>query len=137
MAFTSLRALLFGPTPERTRRWSLLVALVFAGSLLYFAAVNAFTGYEWPVHLALVVAQAYATGALVVSWGVAFAAVCGLVLNYGGIGVTGALPSLPRLLGLALVAGCLAALTVGTLGFAVGATLRRVSGYRFEPLSPR
>ncbi|MEE6208748.1 hypothetical protein U3A55_01060 [Salarchaeum sp. III] len=137
MDWSTVRAILLGPTPEKTKRWSVLAGVLLGGSLLYFAALNAFTGYSWPVHLALwwegyavllgalVVVQAYATEALLVSWAVSFAAVFGLVMNYGGIALTGEPPALPELLGLGLVGGCLAALTIGTLGFAVGAALRR------------
>lgn len=135
---STARALLLGPDRKQSKRWGLLAGVFLVGSLVYFAALNALTDYSWVVHLmlwwegyavllgALVVVQAYLTDALVVSWGLAFAAVFGLVMNYGGVGVAGTPPGLLKLLGLGLVGGLLAAVTVGTLGFAVGATIRRI-----------
>ncbi|WP_251343601.1 hypothetical protein [Haloplanus halophilus] len=133
---TSTRTLLLGTDESKTKRWSVLVGVLLGGSLLYFGALNAVAGYGWPLHVALwwegyavllgalVAGQAYATAALAVSWGSAFAAVFGLLVNRGGVGVVGPPPGPVATLAVGLAGGTLAALTLGTLGFVVGTTLR-------------
>jgi hypothetical protein len=63
-----------------------------------------------------------------VSWVLTFAGVAGLVLNDGGIGVTGDGPGLLQLVGVAVLGGVAAGALVGTLGFAIGTAVRRVAG---------
>jgi len=134
-----VRGLLFGSDPTQSKQWGRIAVLLLVGSLVYFAALNAITSYNWSVHLALwwegyvillgtlIVVQAYSTDSLLVSWSLAFAAVFGLMANYGGIGITGTPPGLVKILGLSVLGGLLGSVTIGTLGFAVGTTIRRIT----------
>lgn len=128
---------LFGRNERGTKRWGLGVVVLFSASLVYFAAVKL---VNYPsVHLvlwwegyavllvALITGQAYSSGGLVVSWLLAFGAVAGVILNYGGIGLTGSGPGVLELLGFAIVGGCIGAAILGTLGFGIGAAVRRVA----------
>ncbi|MFC6724623.1 hypothetical protein ACFQE1_09590 [Halobium palmae] len=137
MVTANARSLLLGRNKKRARQWSIGVGMLFVASLLYFAAVKA---VDYPtIHLALwwegyavlltvlVAVQAYSNGGLVVSWLLTFAAVVGLVLNYGGIGLTGGGPGIVELIGLATVGGVIAAAIVGTLGFGIGTAVRRTA----------
>ncbi len=136
-----LRALLLGRDRSATRRWLAVAALLFFVSLAYFAGVKRFDappvvlvalwweGYALLLGVAVVV-QAFENDGLLVSWLLTFVAVAGVVLNYGGIALTGAPPSLLELVALAAVGSAVAALTLGTVAFAVGAGLRRIVAKR-------
>lgn len=138
MVPTNTRILLLGENEKRATQWVVGAGVLLIVSLLYFAAVKA-VGYP-AVHLALwwkgyavlltvlVAIQAYSNGGVVVSWLLTFAGVVGLILNYGGIGVTGDGPELLQLIGLATVGGLVAAAIVGTLGFSIGTAARRITG---------
>jgi len=75
----------------------------------------------------LVAIQAYSNGGVMVSWLLTFASVAGLVLNYGGIRLTGDGPELPVLIGLTIAGGMIAAVLIGTLGYGIGTAVRRVT----------
>lgn len=137
MVSATTRTLLLGRDRTRTMQWSIGAGVLFVASLLYFATVKT---VDYPtIHLALwwegyavlltvlVAVQAYSNGGLVVSWVLTFAAVGGVVVNYGGIGLTGGGPGLLELLGLAALGGAVAAAVLGTLGFGLGAGVRRVA----------
>ena len=137
MVTADTHALLLGRDDQSTKRWGFGVVALLIGSLVYFAAVKAI-GYPtlhlllwWEGYavllLALITVQAYSNDGLVISWMLAFAAVGGLILNYGGIGITGSGPGLLELVGLAILGGAIAAAVLGTLGFGFGTALRRVA----------
>lgn len=137
MVTATTRTLLLGRSEKRTRKWGIGAGILLVASLLYFAAVKA---VDYPtIHLALwwegyavlltvlVAVQAYSNGGLVVSWLLTFAAVVGLILNYGGIGLTGEGPGIVELIGLATVGGMIVAVIVGTFGFGIGTAVRRIA----------
>jgi hypothetical protein len=137
MVSATTRTLLLGRDETRTRQWSIGAGILFVTSLLYFATVKA---VDYPtVHLVLwwegyavlltvlVTVQAYSNGGVVVSWLLTFAAVVGLVSNYGGIGLTGEGPKLTELIGLAALGGVAVAVIVGTVGFTVETVVYRVA----------
>lgn len=136
MVSVNTRGLLAGRDDRQSRRWSGVVVVVFLGSLLLFAAVKELTflsvlSFLWWEGFALmlgglIVIQAYSSGGLLLSWGLAFAGVAGTMLNYGGIGLTSGPPSLGRLLELTVIGGLAGAATLGTMGFLLGAGLRRL-----------
>jgi len=74
----------------------------------------------------LIAIQAFSNGGIVLSWMLAFGAVIGVILNYGGIALAGEPPELLELIGLAAAGGLIAALTLGTLGFAIGTVARKL-----------
>ena len=132
------RTLLLGEDRKRARRWSIGAGLLFVASLCYFAVVRT-VGFP-QIHLLLwwqgyavlltifVAIQAYSNGGIGVSWLIVFAAVAGVILNYGGIALTIRRPGLLRLIGYAILGSVVAAAIVGTLGFAIGAAVRRIAG---------
>jgi hypothetical protein len=141
MVTAHTRTLLLGRDETRTRQWAIAAGILLVASLIYFAAVKAMA---YPaIHLALwwegygvlltilVAVQAYSNGGIVVSWALTFGAVVGLILNYGGVGLTGRGPEIVELLGLALLAGSIAAAVVGTLGFCIGTAGRRIAAQIF------
>lgn len=130
----SVRALLFGNGVQSAKRWGLVAVALLLGSTGFFAAIKA-VGYPsfhlllwWEGYAILLVAfvavQAYSGGGLAPSWALAFGAVGGVILNYGGIGLTGPAPGLVELLALAVGGGGVAAALFGTLGFLVGTAVR-------------
>lgn len=136
MFSSTTHGLIFGRSEWGTKLWGLCAIGLFLGSLVYFAAVkgNAFSkihdllwveGYA-VLLLALIIVQAYSNGGLLLSWMLAFAGVAGVILNGGGIALTGSPPGLLRLLWLAILGGAISAATIGTLGFVLGTSLRRV-----------
>ena len=139
MVSARTRTLLLGKDPTASRRWGVGVVVLFVLSLGYFAALNAFTGFGWSVHQflwwegyagllgVLITAQAYANDGLLLSWALAFAGILGVVLNYGGIAMTGRPPGLLTLVALALIGGLLGAAILGTPAFTIGATTRRLT----------
>jgi|AntRauTorcE11898_2_1112593.scaffolds.fasta_scaffold06961_4 hypothetical protein len=137
MVIADTHALLLGKDDRWTKRWGFGVVALLLGSLVYFAVVKAI-GYPtihlllwWEGYavllLALITVQAYSNEGLVISWMLAFVAVGGLILNYGGIGLTGSGPGLLELVGLAILGGAIAAAFLGTLGFGIGTALRRIA----------
>jgi hypothetical protein len=138
MVPANTRTLLLGENEKRSIQWGIGAGILLVVSLLYFAAVKAVGSPT--VHLALwwegyavfltglVAVQAYSNGGVVVSLLLTFAGVVGLVLNYGGIGVTGDGPGLLQLIVLAAVGGVAAAAIVGTVGFGIGTAVRRIAG---------
>lgn len=136
MVSASARSLLVGRDEQWTKRWAIAAVALFFASLGYFALVKelgypAFhlalgvEGYVVPLVM-LIAVQANSNDGLVLSWALAFAAISGAILNYMGIGLTSAPPELPELLGLAVAGGLIGAAVLGTLGFAIGATTRRI-----------
>lgn len=129
------RQLLIGRDDRRTKQWAVLIGALFFGSLLYFrAAMDAdyysildWLGWEGAAVIlgGLVVLQALDNEGLVISWGLVFAAVAGLVLNFGGMGMTGEIGVLEHLRTTVVLAGGTAAL-LGTIAFGVGVGVRRV-----------
>jgi len=129
--------LLLGRDERRTKRWGLGVVALLLASLVYFAAVKVM-GYP-AIHLllwwegyavllvTLITVQAYSNGGLVMSWLLAFGAVVGVILNYGGIGLTGSGPGLLELIGIAILGGFIGAVIIGTLGFGIGMVMRRTA----------
>lgn len=137
MVTADIHALLLGRDDRWTKRWGFGVAALFLGTLVYFAAVKAI-GYPtihllfwWEGYaillLALITVQAYSNEGLVISWMLAFVAVSGLILNYGGIGITRSGLGLLEVAGLAILGGVIAAAGLGTLGFAIGTAIRRIA----------
>lgn len=137
MVTAHTRTLLLGRDETRARQWGIAAGILFVASLVYFAAVKAI---DYPaIHLALwwegyavlltilVAVQAYSNGGVVVSWALTFSAVVGLILNYGGVGLTGKGPEIVELLGLAILGGIMTAAVVGTLGFCIGTAGRRIA----------
>lgn len=137
MVPANTRTLLLGENEKRATQWGIGAGILLVSSLLYFAAVKA---VDYPtVHLALwwegyavllmglVAVQAYSNGGVVVSWLLTFAGVVGLILNYGGIGMTGDGPGLLQLIGPATLGGVIAAAILGTLGFGIGTAVRRIA----------
>ncbi|MFB6197289.1 MAG: hypothetical protein ABEI52_03320 [Halobacteriaceae archaeon] len=139
MVSAQTRALLIGKDRHSSKRWGLVAVVLFVVSLGYFAALNAFTRFGWQVHLllwwegyavllgAFTAVQAYANDGILLSWALAFAGILGVILNYGGIGMTGQPPDLLKLVIHALVGGFLGAAILGTLGFTIGAATRRLT----------
>jgi len=131
------RTLLLGEDRKRARQWSIGAGILFVVSLFYFAVVRTvdvplldsvlwWQGYA--VLLTVFVAiQAYSNGGIGVSWLLVFAAVAGVILNYGGIGLSGAKPGLLLLIRYAFVGSVVAAAIVGTLGFSIGTAVRRIT----------
>jgi hypothetical protein len=130
----STRALLVGRSERAAKRWGLGAVALLLGSAGFFAAVKA-AGYPsfhlllwWEGYavllVALVAVQAYSSGGLAPSWALAFGAVAGVILNYGGIGLTGPGPGPVELLALAVAGSGVAAAVFGTLGFLVGTAVR-------------
>jgi len=137
MVTAHTRTLLLGRDETRSRHWGIAAGILLVASLIYFAAVKTM---DYPaIHLALwgegyavlltilVAAQAYSNEGVVVSWALPFGAVVGLILNYGGVGLTGRGPEIVELFGLAILGGIIAAAIVGTLGFCIGAAGRRIA----------
>ena len=132
------RTLLLGEDRKRTRQWSIGAGILFVASISYFAVVRT-VGFP-QIHLLLwwqgyavlltifVAVQAYSNGGIGVSWLLVFAAVAGVILNYGGIGLSGAKPGLLWLVRYAIVGSAVAAAIVGTLGFGIGTAVRRIAG---------
>lgn len=139
MVSAQTRALLLGQNRDSSRLWSLVALALFVFSLGYFAALHEFTRFGWPVHLFLwwegyavilggfIAVQAYANEGLLLSWALAFAAILGVILNFGGIGMTGQPPDILKLVGLAVVGGLLGAAILGTLAFTIGTATRRLT----------
>lgn len=137
MVTADTHSLIFGRDDRWAKRWGFGVVALFFGSLVYFAAVKAI-GYPtthlllwWEGYalllLLLITVQAYFNEGIVISWMLAFVTVSGLVLNYGGVGIIGSGPGLLELVGLAIVGGAIAAVSLGTLGFGIGMALRRIA----------
>ena len=132
------RTLLLGEDRKRARQWSIGAGLLFVASLCYFAVVRTADVHLldsvlwWQGYTALltifVAVQAYSNGGIGVSWLLVFAAVAGVILNLGGIALTIGRPGLPWLVGYAILGSVVAAAIVGTLGFAIGAAVRRIAG---------
>ncbi|MDB2238762.1 hypothetical protein [Halorubrum ezzemoulense] len=132
------QTLLLGEDPKRARQWSVGAGLLFVASLCYFAVVRIadfrlldsvlwWQGYA--VLLTIFVAvQAYSNGGIGVSWLLVFAAVAGVILNFGGIALTMGRPGLLRLIGYAIPGSAATAAVMGTLGFGIGAAVRRIAG---------
>lgn len=132
------RTFLLGENQKRARQWSIGAGILFVASLSYFAVVRTvdfplidsvlwWQGYA--VLLTIFVAvQAYSNGGIGVSWLLVFAGVAGVILNYGGIGLSGTQPELLWLIGYAIVGSVVAAAIVGTLGFSIGTAVRRITG---------
>ncbi|WP_017343731.1 hypothetical protein [Halorubrum sp. T3] len=132
------RTLLLGEDRKRARQWSIGAGILFVASISYFAVVRT-VGFP-QIHLLLwwqgyavlltgfVAVQAYSNGGIGVSWLLVFAAVAGVILNYGGIALTMGRPGLLRLIGYAIIGSAVAAAIVGTLGFAIGTAVRRITG---------
>ena len=136
MVSANTRSLLVGRDEQWTKRCAIAAVALFFASLGYFALVKEWgypafhlalgvEGYVVPL-VVLVAVQANSNDGLVLSWALAFAAVSGAILNYMGIGLTGAPPELPELLGFAIVGGLIGAVVLGTLGFVIGVTTRRI-----------
>jgi hypothetical protein len=77
--------------------------------------------------MGFVAVQAYSNGGIGVSWLLVFAAVAGVILNFGGIALTMGRPELLRLIGYAILGSVVAAAIVGTLGFGIGTAVRRIT----------
>lgn len=136
MVADSTRALLLGRDGRRTRRWAVAGVALLPVSFGYFGVVTAvdrpalhpllwWEGYALLL-VGVVAVQAQRNGGLAVSWLLGFAAAVGVVLNYGGVGVTTSAPGPLELAGLALVGGLVSAAVFGTLGFGIGALVRAV-----------
>jgi signal transduction histidine kinase len=137
MVPVDIRTLLLGADRKRARQWSIGAGILFLASLLYFAVVRIadfrlldavlwWQGYA--VLLTVFVAvQAYSNGGIGVSWLLVFAAVAGVILNYGGIALTRGKPGLPWLIGYAIVGSVVAAAILGTLGAGIGTAVRRIT----------
>jgi len=139
MVSDDTHVLLLGRDGQWTKRWGIGVVVLLLGSLGYFAAVQAigsltihsllwWEGYA-VLLLALISVQAYSNGGLVISWLLAFVAVGGIILNSVGIGTTGVEPGLLQLTAVAILAGAIAAASLGTLGFGIGTALQRIATY--------
>lgn len=129
------RHLVVGRDYRRSKQWAGVAVILLAGSLLWFGAVKAldfpavhavlwWEGYALLL-VGLVTLQALNNEGILLSWALAFGAVAGLLLNYGGIGLTGE-PTLLGIMRIALLGGAVAALSLGTLGFLLGAGGRRL-----------
>jgi hypothetical protein len=129
---------LLGRDKRAVRRWAFVAVALLVGSLVFFSAVKIL---DYPtVHLllwwegyailltALIVVQSYSNGGIVMSWLLAFGAIIGVILNYGGIGLTGGGPSVLELVEFALLGGLIGAVIFGTVGFGLGVTIRRFVG---------
>lgn len=145
MAFRHFRTLVGSPSDER-RRTALLAVALFVASAAVFATVPRFEPpFASSVHRLLHSAnralwwEYYAVGlvagiALLTarrrsprrSWLFAFAGGAGVGVNLGGIGLTGNPPDFVFRLLWAGGLGTAAALVLGTVGFALGAGLRRI-----------
>lgn len=136
MTNTDTRAIFLGRDERAVRRWAFVAGGLLVGSLLFFSAVKIF---DYPaVHLllwwegyallltGLIAVQSYSNGGIAMSWLLAFGAIVGVILNYGGIGLTGGGPSVPELVGFALIGGLFGAAIFGTVGFGLGVAIRRV-----------
>jgi len=132
------RTLLLGEDRKRARQWSIGAGILFVVSLFYFAVVRTvdvplldmvlwWEGYA-VLLTSFVAVQAYSNGGIGVSWLLVFAAVAGVILNYGGIALTGAKPGLLLLVRYAIVGSLVAAAILGTLGFGIGTAVRRITG---------
>ena len=131
------QTLLLGEDRKRARRWSIGAGILFVASISYFAVVRT-VGLP-QIHLLLwwrgyavlltgfVAVQAYSNGGIGVSWLLVFAAVAGVILNFGGIALTTGRPGLLRLIGYAVLGSAVAAAIVGTLGFSIGTAVRRIT----------
>lgn len=135
MSMARARSLVVGRDDRRSKQWVGVAVALFAVSLLWFAAVKQldfpavhsvlwWEGYA-VLLVGLVSLQALNNDGLLLSWALTFGAVAGLILNYGGIGMTTE-PTLLGIIRIALLGGGVAALTIGTLGFILGAGARRV-----------
>ena len=131
------RTLVLGEDRKRARRWSIGAGILFVASLCYFAVVR-ITDFRlldsvlwWQGYAVLltgfVAVQAYSNGGIGVSWLLVFAAVAGVILNFGGIALTMGRPGLLRLIGYAILGSVVAAAIVGTLGFGIGTAVRRIT----------
>jgi hypothetical protein len=125
-----------GRDERAVRRWAFVAGALLVGSLVFFSAVKVL---DYPtVHLllwwegyailltGLIAVQSYLDGGIVMSWLLAFGAIVGVILNYGGIGLTGGGPSLLELMGIALIGGLAGAAFFGTLGFGLGVAIRQI-----------
>ena len=131
------RTLLLGDDRKRARQWSIGAGILFVASLLYFAVVRIAdfrlldTVLWWQGYAVLltgfVAVQAYSNGGIGVSWLLVFAAVAGVILNFGGIALTGAKPGVLLLIGYAFVGSAVVAAIIGTLGFGIGTVVRRIT----------
>jgi len=132
------RTPLLGEDRKRARQWSIGAGILFVVSLFYFAVVRTvdvplldmvlwWEGYA-VLLTSFVAVQAYSDGGIGVSWLLVFAAVAGVILNYGGIALTGAKPGLLLLIRYAIVGSVVAAAILGTLGFGIGTAVRRITG---------
>ncbi|WP_283403586.1 hypothetical protein [Halorubrum sp. DM2] len=138
MVSIDIRTLLLGEDQKRARQWSIGAGILFVVSLFYFAVVRTVdvplldTVLWWQVYAVLltgfVAIQAYSNSGIGVSWLLVFAAVAGVILNFGGIALTGAKPGLLLLIGYAFVGSTVVAAIVGTLGFGIGTAARRITG---------
>jgi hypothetical protein len=119
------------------RFWGLFAVALFLGSLGGFAALKAtapnpvlsvlwWEGYA-VLLTGLIAIQAFSNGGIALSWALAFGAVVGVILNHGGIALTGEEPELLDLIGLAVAGGLIAAFSLGTLGFALGTAARKLT----------
>ncbi|MFB6198100.1 MAG: hypothetical protein ABEI52_07520 [Halobacteriaceae archaeon] len=129
------RQLVVGRDHRRSKHWAGVAVALFAGSLLWFAAVKAldfptvhdilwWEGYTLLL-VGLVVLQAMHNKGILLSWALAFGAVVGLILNYGGVAMY-TKPTLVEIIRIAILGGVVAALSVGTVGFLIGVIARRV-----------
>lgn len=136
MNIANKRDFFVGRNKRQTKLWGLFAAALLLISLGGFAAIKA-SGYPdihlmlwWEGYAALltllIAVQAFSNGGIVLSWALAFGAVVGVILNHGGIALTGEEPELLKLIGLAVAGGLIAALTLGTLGFAIGTAARKL-----------
>ena len=132
------RTPLLGEDRKRARQWSIGAGILFVVSLFYFAVVRTvdvplldmvlwWEGYA-VLLTSFVAVQAYSNGGIGVSWLLVFAAVAGVILNYGGIALTGAKPGLLLLIRYAIIGSVVAAAILGTLGFGIGTAVRRITG---------
>ena len=138
MVPVDIRTLLLGADRKRARQWSIGAGILFILSLFYFAVVRTvdvplldavlwWQGYA-VLLTGFVAIQAYSNGGIGVSWLLVFAAVTGVILNFGGIALTGAKPGILLLIGYAFVGGTVVAAILGTLGFGIGTVVRRITG---------
>jgi len=127
---------LLGRDKRAVRRWAFVAGALLVGSLVFFSAIKEF---DYPtVHLllwwegyailliTLIAVQSYSNGGIVMSWLLAFGAVVGVILNYGGIGLARGGPSVLELVGVALIGGLFGAAVFGTVGFGLGVTIRQI-----------
>lgn len=135
MTTTNTHPLLFGRNKQSTKRWSLIAVLLLLFSLVFFAAIkrvdSAIHLFLWwegyaVLLVALIAVQAYSNEGVIGSWMLAFTAVVGVILNYGGIGILGEGPGVLQLFGLAILGGLISAAIFGTFGFGLGVVARRI-----------